>query len=68
MTLTVRMKDPVLQSRSRIILIEPELQRELGPATMAPALKLMFNIGGLSKMTQTKPVSHFFYSISYPFK
>jgi hypothetical protein len=38
----------VLLSQSRIILVEPESQRDVVNA--APASTLMFNTGGLSKM------------------
>jgi hypothetical protein len=40
--------------RSRIILVEPELQ-----CHAAPAQKRMYNKGGVSKLSQTIAVSHF---------
>jgi hypothetical protein len=52
-------------TRSIIILVEPELepQRVATPASnayapTAPAPNLMFNIGGLSKMSPTKIMMH----------
>jgi hypothetical protein len=50
-------------ARSRIILVEPEPRRNA-----APASSLMFNIGGLSKMSQIIRVSSFFHSMFYQFK
>jgi hypothetical protein len=40
----------VLRSRSRIILVKPEPQRD---AALALAPNMIFNIGKLSKMSQT---------------
>jgi hypothetical protein len=51
-------------ARARIILVEPEQQRDAAPARTAPAPKLMFNINEPSKMSQTKiTVSYFSKSI-----
>jgi hypothetical protein len=49
-----------------VTLVKPktEPQRDAppadAPAPMAPAPSLMFNIGGLSKMSQTVTVSYYF--------
>jgi hypothetical protein len=50
--------------------VEPELelQRDAAPATTTPAPNLMFNIGGLSKKSQTRTVSHFSQSALYQIK
>jgi hypothetical protein len=47
--------------------VEPEPQRDAvpapaAPATTAPALNLMFNIDGISKMSQNVTVSYFSHS------
>jgi hypothetical protein len=55
---------PVLQSWNRIILLEPDPQQDAAPAptALAPralAPSLMFNLGGLLKMSQNATVFHF---------
>jgi hypothetical protein len=48
----------VLQSRSRIILLEPEPQPYRDAAPAPAALNLMFIIGGLLKLSLTVAVSY----------
>jgi hypothetical protein len=53
--------------RSRIVFVEPESQRDAAPALgpTAPASNLMFNIGRLSKMSQTTALQFFTFPIQF---
>jgi hypothetical protein len=55
--------EPSEQEPKRHVALAPTALAPTAPARMAPALKLMFNISGLSKMSQTIIVSYFSHSI-----
>jgi hypothetical protein len=57
---------PVLRNLSRIILVEPETQHDVALTGLAP--NLMFDMSGLSKMSQTKTESRLTHAVLHQFK